>query len=564
MATVVHKVRGPDGKIHKVRGPADAKPAQIMQVVKWKLQDANEKRSQNKILDEIDEERWQKDINPTRGFFSNMAAGAGKTITDAGLGVKDAFTDAFGSDESKAAVEAEIAEKRKIDAPLMETGGGVTGAIAGGAAMMAPTALIPGANTMVGAGIAGGLFGAAQPTMGDESRLMNTGVGAAGGMGGQAIANRAVAARAARDAQLASPEGRTLKWALDEGIKLDPAATNPSIFKSIVRGASGRAKFEKKLSADNQEHWNRLARRELGLAPDTEISVAELSRIRQQAGAVYKEITDEIPVFHATPKFYQRLEDAFGEYEKLLRDSPNFRMKELDDIREFLSRDRFEGDTIMHHLRRLRQNAEAHFSKAGGEKPNANQLDMGRAYKEAAKAMEEMIADNLEYMGKTRLYERFVQARQEIAKTYTYEKALLPNGDIDTHVFGRALAAGKKLYGDAERMGELARMYPNTTRRIPGGADPVSGLSMGLGAGGAALDSAAMVGLAAGRPVARSIGAGPIGQRMANPYTSKMAQLGGPGLLGNRGGQAVSRGMGAAGTGYWNPFEPEPQQGPPQ
>jgi hypothetical protein len=61
------------------------------------------------------------------------------------------------------------------------------GAIAGNVALLAPTALIPGANTAAGAGLIGAATGALQPTLGNESTLQNMALGGAFGAGGQQL-----------------------------------------------------------------------------------------------------------------------------------------------------------------------------------------------------------------------------------------------------------------------------------------------------------------------------------------------------------------------------------------
>lgn len=82
-----------------------------------------------------------------------------------------------------------IDESKKLDAPLMRTGAGIAGNIFGSAAAFAPTAFIPGANTYTGAGLIGAGVGAMQPVATGESRALNTGLGAASGIAGQAIGN---------------------------------------------------------------------------------------------------------------------------------------------------------------------------------------------------------------------------------------------------------------------------------------------------------------------------------------------------------------------------------------
>ncbi len=73
--------------------------------------------------------------------------------------------------------------------------GGLGGQVLGGTALVAPTAMLPGANTIAGGAILGGLTGAVQPTTEGESALWNTALGA--GMGG-AIPAGIRAARAGR------------------------------------------------------------------------------------------------------------------------------------------------------------------------------------------------------------------------------------------------------------------------------------------------------------------------------------------------------------------------------
>jgi hypothetical protein len=558
-----YEVEGPDGNVYEVEGPDDATDAQIIQAVKWQIRDdANEKLRRERRY-RREEKKWQKDIAPTRGFFSNLAAGAGKIVTDAGLGVQDAFTDTFGSEASQQAMEARIAEKRRLDAPLMKTGGGVTGAILGGGAMMAPASLIPGANSMVGAGIAGGLFGASQPTMEGESRAMNTGVGAVAGAAGQGIANRAIGARQGAANLMQSEKGRLVEFAREQGIRLDPAATNPTFMNRLVRGFSGRAKFEKKLSVVNQKQWNKLAREDLGLAPDVEITPAALRDIRSRAHGAYRGIGKSAESFRSTNQFADDLRSAFDDYARLVRENPADRIKELDDLFEFMSSPSFDAKNAMQRLRMLRDNAEAYTSTAL-EKVDALTGLKGRVYGKTAKAYEKMIEENLEQMGRRDLFEAFTKARQDIARSYTYEKALVTGGDIDIHQFGIALKRNKELYGHAKTMGELARAFPQATRRIPGGDDPMGQIGV-MGGGGAAMLGHPLVGAAVAAPsAARALGASRLGPMLGNPYSSSMAQLGRPGLLGSQPGQAMSRGMAAAAapatTGFWNPFEPEPQQ----
>src|SRR6185437_12108756 len=114
-------------------------------------------------------------------FWRNALIGAGKLYTDVGLGARQIGAQLSGADQS-AVVDPftgqNAADKRATDVAINSTGGGRVGQIAGAL----PLAFIPGANTYAGAALIGGGMGAFQPTTGDESRLLNTGIGAGVGI----------------------------------------------------------------------------------------------------------------------------------------------------------------------------------------------------------------------------------------------------------------------------------------------------------------------------------------------------------------------------------------------
>jgi hypothetical protein len=80
-------------------------------------------------------------IDPTEGMgtVEKLVAGYGKAGADIvrGIGQYTPFVS-----------REDVAESRKLDAPLMRTGAGMTGNIAGNIAALAPTAFIPGAATL--------------------------------------------------------------------------------------------------------------------------------------------------------------------------------------------------------------------------------------------------------------------------------------------------------------------------------------------------------------------------------------------------------------------------------
>lgn len=82
-------------------------------------------------------------------------------------------------------------ERDRIDHALMQSPAGVAGNVVGNVVAAAPTAFIPGANTITGAALTGAALGALQPTgqQGlNSGRLSNAAIGAASGAAGGAVA----------------------------------------------------------------------------------------------------------------------------------------------------------------------------------------------------------------------------------------------------------------------------------------------------------------------------------------------------------------------------------------
>ena len=115
-------------------------------------------------------------------WWKQAAAGYGAAAPSAWRGVKQAA--GIGDQQ---ALQKDIDEARRLEAPLMKTGGGITGNIAGNAALFAPTAAIPGVNTYTGAAALGATLGALAPIHTGGSRGANTILGGAAGIGGQAL-----------------------------------------------------------------------------------------------------------------------------------------------------------------------------------------------------------------------------------------------------------------------------------------------------------------------------------------------------------------------------------------
>lgn len=156
------------------------------------------------------------EYNPTEGMsgLDKFLAGAGKGFVDIGRGV---------GQRVGMVSEADVARSRALDAPLMETGAGLAGNIVGNVAAFAPTAMVPGANTLTGSAALGALSGLAAPTVEGESVLGNAALGAGGGMAAQGIANTISRVVRPVRSQLAPTTDALANAAETAGIRLNAA-----------------------------------------------------------------------------------------------------------------------------------------------------------------------------------------------------------------------------------------------------------------------------------------------------------------------------------------------------
>lgn len=128
-------------------------------------------------------EMQQKDAAlyaPTNGMNEGekFRAGIGQAMHSAGQGIGQLL--GMSSDQ-------DVADSRKTDAALEATGAGKAGNLLGNVAMFAPNAMIPGANTVTGAALIGGLTGAATTPGSMGERAMSGALGGVGGAAGQML-----------------------------------------------------------------------------------------------------------------------------------------------------------------------------------------------------------------------------------------------------------------------------------------------------------------------------------------------------------------------------------------
>lgn len=182
----------PDGKKLRVKAPEGATREEALARVKAQYSAAPQKTAAEFQADA------SKEMTGEMSGLQKFGAGFGKAFPDLARGGEQlargfaAVSPLYGAllpgnEQRRGELEQEQALVKERDAPLMATGAGMAGNIAGNAIGTAPMMMIPGMAGYKGAAATGAVFGAMQPTTPDDSRAMNTAVGAGAGMAGQAL-----------------------------------------------------------------------------------------------------------------------------------------------------------------------------------------------------------------------------------------------------------------------------------------------------------------------------------------------------------------------------------------
>jgi len=561
-----YRVTAPDGKTYKVTGDGTAEEALAHIQAQYKTPAKPEAP--------VDPSAGGGTLRPfgidtginTPQWLDRGLAGIGKAVVDTGRGIgqlvaplADANASAYASqhglpyqgNENQVAARQGVADSRQNDAPLMKTGMGKLGNFAGTAAMIAPTMAIPGANTVTGAGLIGAATGMIQPAETGTERAMNVGLGGALGAGAQyvgqkvaqGVSNRLVAreAKAVADKAQNVVRDATLKEAQAAGYVVPPTTTNPTMLNRIVEGAAGKLTTAQAASIKNQGVTNKLVRETLGIAEDTPLTIETLNAIRKPAGQVYEAVKN-VGDIAADSAFKSELKSLVKSSDEILAAFPEAKIASASDIAgvvKSLDQDKFPAAAAIEYLKELRAQASSNLSFQAAADPAKKAL--GRAQRDAAGALEDLVLRNLKAAGKADLAKSFDAARQTIAKTYSVQSALNEStGNVVATALGSQLKRGKPLSGGLKTAAKFARAFPKAAKEVTESMPGISPLDF-YGAGGASVLAGNPLPMLypLGRMAARGAQLTGLGQKLAVPTYAPSA-MGTRALQGARGlGQAA-------------------------
>lgn len=239
------------------------------------------------------------------------------------------------------------------------------------------------------------------------------------------------------------------------GYVVPPSSNNPTFMNRLMEGIAGKAKLSQEAMMRNQPVTERLAATALGQNPEAPLTQEALAVIRSEAHAAGYAPVKAAGEMATDSKFIDDLVSLTKTGEGASRSFPGLKPPgPLDDLVKSLTQEKFDAGDGVDAIAYLRQLADDAFG--------AGQSSTGRAYKGAAKAVEDVIERNLSKRGKDSegLLKGYRDSRRLIAQTYTAGKALVDaDGTSSALKYGRELMKGVPLVGGQKTIGQFAARF---------------------------------------------------------------------------------------------------------
>lgn len=485
-----YEITAPDGRRFEVTAPEGATEDQVLAYAKSQFSKVEP----------------YKPVSPTDDMsgMERFRAGMGKGMVDVARGIGQRLN---------LVSEEEVAEARKNDEALMNTGAGVVGNVAGSLTALAPALMVPGANSVAGAAVVGGLSGLTRPTVQGESVLKNVATDAAlGGVsqfgvgklaekfaqrlaGLKDIAAATQAKNAVKDAAVAD--------AKEMGLKTVPSISGGNALGRTVEGLTGTAKAKQMAAVENQPVIDGIIRKTMGLADDAPISKETMRGVRAEAAARGYDPVRQFQTIVTDDIFHQKIGALTSRSDNAAKDFGALVDSDVKPLVDGLRQVKaFSGDTAV--------DAAAIFREKASDLYAQGNKTLATAYRKAADAVEDQIERGLERGGKdgASMMKEFRAARVKMAQSFDIEKAIREGeGTIDARVLGKIFGKDPgRLSGDLGRLGRAASAMPDVMQPPKAGwANHFTALDTNVGALGS---------IFAGNPLPLAIPATRAGARM--------------------------------------------------
>lgn len=279
-------------------------------------------------------------------------------------------------------------------------------------------------------------------------------------MASGALKNSAAAseAKALTRNQQAAESNRIVTQSKDAGYTLPPSQVNPSLTNKALEGVSGSPKVAKRASIQNQPITNDIIRKDIGLADDIPASREALAAVRAEAGQAYEAIKN-VGTITNDAQYFTDLKNITKSYDTAAESYKGV-ANPIADVVKILHEKNVQAPAAIEMVKILRGKADTAYRT--GDAP------LGKAYKQAGQAIDDSLNRYLqteaEFFADPKMADavaKYQAARQQIAKTYTAEKALTSSGNFNAMVYARELNKGRPLDGGALQVAQFAEKFPS-------------------------------------------------------------------------------------------------------
>ena len=283
---------------------------------------------------------------------------------------------------------------------------------------------------------------------------------------------------------------QTAKESMDAGYVIPPNMIKPTCKNSVVESISGKQATQQFASTENTKITEKLTRKALGIADDVPLTQGTMENLRKTAGKAYADVSSLSP-------------QAAADLEAL----------------------------------KVARNEATGWFNAYNRSARPDDLIKAKTARALSDQLESALEAHAKAAGRDDLIPALIDARKQIAKTYTVGRAVNDaSGTVDARVFGRLYEKGKPLSDGLDVAGKFAAAFPKAAispQQIgsPGAHNLKAGMSALMG--GAGVMGAGPVGAAA---AALPFIAPPIARSMMFSKGAQQALLKSPtarGLLGN-------------------------------
>ena len=256
--------------------------------------------------------------------------------------------------------------------------------------------------------------------------------------------------------QLTPEKLATLREGQKEGLVVPPSTTNPTITNRLLESYAGKRGTEQDARSINESVFDSLAKRSLGMGDGAPLNKGVTNNIRKDAGKAYENVKQSGTIV-ADKQYLDSLDKIrdTNANEKVSKVFPSLAKPGVSSLIDELKQPQFDAEVAIEATKALRDKAgdlfasgqkseaKAHIS-ASTEIENLVQRNLAQSIAKARK-IEDPKAQAVAVRDAQKRLEAFREARKQIAKTYTVDKALNDaTGSIDARRFARQEAIGRR------------------------------------------------------------------------------------------------------------------------